>query len=379
MAGYVSVIKTAILLFPFLALVLSLPIFAVQYRKNESFILWRAVMIYTFIFYMLAAYCLIILPLPERSAVAALTTPKWNLTPFTFVTEFIKYAPFSLTSPGTYKATLLSPQFIQPAFNLLLTVPFGVYLRYYFKRSWWQVLLMGFGLSMFFELTQLSGLYGYYPRPYRLFDVDDLFLNTSGAMLGFVTAPLMTKFFPTESQLEAKEIKAADKVSIMRRTVAFLIDLVFFMILYSFLAGLMGNFQYANALAYCIMAIIWFVALPLIKRGGQTPGKMMVRIKIANADETKVSVGRLLLRQLQLYGIVFPFVFIWTPTWLTATGTVAQKNLEATYLVALVSVIIVGIFLLSVLLQVFAKSPRLFYEVTSKTRTIAVKKDRSHE
>ena len=61
------------------------------------------------------------------------------------------------------------------------------------------------------------------------------------------------------------------------------------------------------------------------------------------------------------------------------TKSVSQKNLEATYLVALVSVIIVGIFLLSVLFQVFAKSPRLFYEVTSKTRTIAVKKDRSHE
>lgn len=85
MSAYLPVVKSAIIAFPFVALLLSLPIFAYQYRKNESFIVWRAVVIYSFIFYLLTAYFLVILPLPSQASVAALTTPKMNLHPFEFV------------------------------------------------------------------------------------------------------------------------------------------------------------------------------------------------------------------------------------------------------------------------------------------------------
>ena len=39
-------------------------------------------------------------------------------------------------------------------------------------------------VSLFFEFTQYSGLYGYYAHAYRTFDVDDLILNTFGAAIG---------------------------------------------------------------------------------------------------------------------------------------------------------------------------------------------------
>ncbi len=184
MSAYLFPVKMAVLTFPFLALGLALPFLIVQYRRFGSFQFWRAVVVYSFVFYMLAAYFMVILPLPSRSAVAALTTAKFNLVPFMALREFLHTTVFSPMHPGTWLAAMKQPGFIQPAFNIVLTLPFGVYLRYYFKRPLWQVLMLSFGLSLFFELTQLSGLYGYYPRPYRLFDVDDLILNTSGGVLG---------------------------------------------------------------------------------------------------------------------------------------------------------------------------------------------------
>lgn len=48
--------------------------------------------------------------------------------------------------------------------------------------------LMGLGLSLGVELTQLTGLWGLYPCAYRQFDVDDLILNTAGVVGGFAAA-----------------------------------------------------------------------------------------------------------------------------------------------------------------------------------------------
>ena len=65
---------------------------------------------------------------------------------------------------------------------MLLLVPLGMYLRYYFRRTWWQTLAIGVLVTLSFETTQLTGLWGLYEHPYRLFDVDDLMMNTLGAM-----------------------------------------------------------------------------------------------------------------------------------------------------------------------------------------------------
>ncbi|WP_225367473.1 VanZ family protein [Lentilactobacillus parakefiri] len=184
MSQYIHVIYTAAFLFPLLSIFITLPILLVNYHKYGALPKWSIFMLYTFVFYMMCAYFLTILPLPTRTYVAHLTTPTHNFVPFTFVREFIKYNPFSLTHPGTWIAALKAPTVIQPLFNIFLTVPFGFYMHYYFQRSWKQTILFSFCLSLFFELTQLSGLYGYYPRPYRLFDVDDLLLNTTGGTLG---------------------------------------------------------------------------------------------------------------------------------------------------------------------------------------------------
>ena len=81
-------------------------------------------------------------------------------------------------------------------------MPFGVYLRYYFCYNWRKTLRLSFLLSLFFELTQLSGLYFVYPGSYRLFDVDDLIVNTAGSMIGFALAGPVSHLLPTRQELD---------------------------------------------------------------------------------------------------------------------------------------------------------------------------------
>lgn len=50
-------------------------------------------------------------------------------------------------------------------------------------------LAYGLGLSLFIELSQVTGLWGLYPCPYRTFDVTDLILNPFGVVLGFALWP----------------------------------------------------------------------------------------------------------------------------------------------------------------------------------------------
>lgn len=140
---------------------------------------------------------------------------KYNVHPFTFVREFINYSPFRLSNVHTWIPAIKDATLIQPLFNVFLTVPFGVYLRIYFKRSFKQAVLFSFLLSLFFELTQLSGLYGIYPRPYRLFDVDDLMLNTLGGTIGFLISGTLKNIIPNAATMQHTMQIKSQKVSIL--------------------------------------------------------------------------------------------------------------------------------------------------------------------
>lgn len=131
--NYLSIIKIALIVFPFIAFLVTLPYILKEYHKYGSVYWYRALIIYSFILYLLAAYFLVILPLPSRSEVMAMTSPTTQLIPFNFVTEFIKNSGLVLNNFNTYITALKSTQFIVPIFNIILTIPFGAYLHYYFK------------------------------------------------------------------------------------------------------------------------------------------------------------------------------------------------------------------------------------------------------
>ena len=61
-----------------------------------------------------------------------------------------------------------------------------------YKMNVKKVVLFSFGLSLLIEVGQLTGLFFLFQGSYRLFDVDDLLLNVSGALLLFAIAGLIT-------------------------------------------------------------------------------------------------------------------------------------------------------------------------------------------
>ncbi len=190
--NYFISMKTAIVVFPFIALLFSIPFLFLQYHKYGSIPPFKVFIVYSFILYLITVYCLIILPLPKKEDV--IYKPNMiKILPFGFIHDFIRESSLVLTDPTTYVKAMKEPCFYTVIFNIFMTIPFGMYLRYYFKCSLKKTLLISFILSLFFELTQLTGLYGLYSYPYRIFDVDDLIMNTLGGAIGYYMEYLVIK------------------------------------------------------------------------------------------------------------------------------------------------------------------------------------------
>lgn len=95
----------------------------------------------------------------------------YNLVPFREIGRFLKH----------YRTLGLSAVFLNLAGNVLVFVPFGMFLpllAYRFRRFWY-MLLLSFEFSLIIELIQLISKVG-------SFDVDDLLLNTIGGALGYL-------------------------------------------------------------------------------------------------------------------------------------------------------------------------------------------------
>ena len=210
--SYINIIITACIVFPILAFLITLPYIIYNYNKYGSVLFVRALLIYGFILYLLSAYFLIIMPLPKISEVANMTT-KVQLVPFDVFNKIYHTVYFDYHDIETYKNIFKNAYVYQSIYNFLLTLPFGVFLRYYFKCNFKRTVIFTFLLSLFFEITQLTGLYFIYPNAYRLFDVDDLLINTLGGMFGYLITPLFTILLPNTKELDMKSYKKGSKVS----------------------------------------------------------------------------------------------------------------------------------------------------------------------
>lgn len=73
--------------------------------------------------------------------------------------------------------------------NVIMFLPFGFFPALLWRKyTWWRALLTGFAVTAFIECCQLC--------VGRAFDVDDLLLNTVGAMLGYWLWLLLEKLPP---------------------------------------------------------------------------------------------------------------------------------------------------------------------------------------
>ena len=83
---------------------------------------------------------------------------------------------------------------LQILMNLALFVPLGLILRGVFRQDTTTSLAMAVLLSALIELTQFTGAFGIYPCGVRIADIEDLLANASGAWIGALLAPLLTRW-----------------------------------------------------------------------------------------------------------------------------------------------------------------------------------------
>jgi hypothetical protein len=174
---YLLPVKTAAMVFPALALALLVPFSFVAYRRRGRLGWLRSLVFFGFAYFAVAAFLLTLMPLPRdpRTVCAsfpAAAHPQYALG--NFVADFVK------ESHGRHGLAMVvgNPALYQVVFNAVMLAPLGIFLRYYAGRSLATTAAAGLGTSLLFELTQGTGVWGLYPCPYRLADVDDLLLNT---------------------------------------------------------------------------------------------------------------------------------------------------------------------------------------------------------
>lgn len=369
MMAYSMPILTAVIVFGIVAVAIWIPWLIYTYRKYGYLPLSVLVISFSFIFYSLAAFFLVILPLPatrDTCAMQAPNTQHYSLIPFKFTEDTLKGNWLDIKNPSTYVLLFKQPAFYQTFFNFLLLLPLGVYLRYYLveKAYWWKATIVLFCTTLFFEITQLTGIYGIYNCAYRLFDVDDLMMNTFGGVIGYFIAPAVLAVFPSKKTIEerAAYLVKKDEVKPMSVLLAILIDLFLVDLSRQWIMVFTKHNEVTSFIVTTILLIVFLVLIPIIWNG-RTLGTAVMRFRYSSKLSKKTTISRLIKRFIAIY--VAYFVGVIAGTLDNIHVTMNSPYYEASVLLALGSTIIFFILtiviFIHIMLVIFGKGKRRFF------------------
>ena len=223
-----------------------------------------------------------------------------------------------LLRDGGVAATLTSGPFLQVAFNVLFFVPLGFLVAYRMRRGAGSAIVAGLAVSLLIEVSQGTGLWGIYPCPYRLADVDDLIANTMGALLGWALGALIARRWPFRDPPPRQDLAAP---TVRRRLLATGIDLsVVAVLALAVDIGVIVVEEWRGADAqsiksayvvvqYCV-ALTLLVALPLLRRDRATPGQLTVLLAVSSRDGGRAPAWSILVR----------FIVRWLPILIWGTA-----------------------------------------------------------
>jgi glycopeptide antibiotics resistance protein len=358
-------VTTALSMFPLIVLIVMLPVAVVSYRRRGRAGGWTTLVFYAFLFYLLAAALQTVIPLPsDRAGYCAAnnyaSTPQ--LRPFYFV-QVLRERAQGDWSPG---ALIHYGSVWSTALNVALLAPLGFFLRYLAGVRFVAATALAFGVSLLFELTQLTGLWFVYPCAYRLFSVDDIMLNTVGAVLGWLVAgPLGRVLPPVEPERERR--RYATKVTVSRRLFALLADAVGFVVLTGLVVGLVvlfGGPAEGRGPIIAVLAAVWFLLVPVLT--GATVGKRAMLLKVERTNGRRAGPVSLLVRN----GILFsPLWLLWLALSVDDWDVFADPGQLLIPLGMLVSLFLVGIW---TPLAVFFGKEAAPHERLSRTRNVAI-------
>ncbi|WP_165986479.1 VanZ family protein [Streptomyces sp. YIM 98790] len=297
---YLVPVETALWLYPVVAALVLVPAAVRGYRRRGRAGGWSALVGYTFVFYLLAAFLQTVIPLPRESE-GLCTAMRYAAHPQLEPLDFLRtvseagggsWSPLGLLGLMPFWTALL---------NFVLLLPLGLYLRYYLHQGLLPATALAFGTSLFFETTQYTGLWYTYSCPYRQFNVDDLLLNTLGAILGWLLAGPLAGLLPRHDP-DGERLRYGPRVTVPRRALAYGCDLAGWLIAWTLATGLLSvGAEWATGrrhalLVGTVLAVVWFWLLPLAW-GGATPGQRAVLLRVARPDGSRAGAARLTARQ----------------------------------------------------------------------------------
>ncbi|MGO1053896.1 VanZ family protein [Crossiella sp. CA198] len=365
---YVQNIQTGLFYFLIIGLALLIPVVAFHYVRFGRVDPRRSFVLYATLLYGLVLLALVFMPFPPIDSVCT-GRQSTQFTPFQFIgdiqTELAKH------NRSGFLAGLTSKSMLSFVFNIALFVPLGVLLRrvHGLRRRW--VLAIGFGASLLIEITQVTGNFGIYPCPYRLFDIDDLMANTLGAALGGLIAPaalIVPKLLP------AAETRAlADSASLPRQVVGYGLDMIIIGLAALVLRAFTG---YDAGFLLPVCYLLARIVSPLLDKG-YTPAGRLLKFRVRKADGSPATLGRLVLRE--VFG---PAGVLLVLTGLAATAAVVLIRLQEEFDLAArfglpeqEMLILIGLgglaaFTLLLLAPVFRRDQRAWHDLFAGLRCV---------
>jgi glycopeptide antibiotics resistance protein len=201
----------AIILGTVLAVLLLVPTAAVQYRLDGRLGPMDLTILVTSAIYSLAIWTYTLLPMPADHTFRCKGSQTRVLGSLGLI---------HVPAHGGPLALLREPAFLQIVLNVFLFLPLGYFLRVILHRGVVVATAAGFALSLLVELTQKTGDWHLYSCAYRLFDVDDLIVNTLGATVGSLLSILVVR-------RRTGQVVLPTTISLGRRLVGFVSDALF--------------------------------------------------------------------------------------------------------------------------------------------------------
>ena len=357
---YLLPVRTAVTMFPLLALLVMLPVAVISYRRRGRAGGWTALVFYCFLFYLLAAFLQTVIPLPADPTGYCATT-SYASTPQLRPLNFI-----DVVATRTQRSGFLNPATWSTALNVVLLAPLTFFLRYLAGTRFLPAVALGFGTSLFFELTQLTGVWFIYPCAYRLFSVDDLILNTTGAALGWLVAGPLIRLLPHLNAARDRR-RYAKRVTASRRVLALLTDTITFGVLTLIVVGLIklfGGPASVRSPAIAAVAVLYFLLVPV--QTGSTLGKLAMLLKIERTDGRRAGPFSLLARNGMLFS---PLWLLWLALEIDHWDVFGEPQQLLIPVGLLVSVLVVGVW---TPLAVFFGDEPAPYERLTRTHNVAI-------
>lgn len=346
LSGYSTPILTACAMFIPLAGLFTLPFMIYQYRKYGSIPILRIAVVYGFILYMMCAFLLTVLPVPTPVQMKVLAPRTIQYIPFsTYITAF-KKAGFSLSQPATFfriyhwKTFFRSSGFLEIVANIIMQIPLGVFLRYYFRCNWKKTLLIGFCVTLFYELTQLTGFWFMFPKAWRICSVDDLMDNTLGCMIGYWITPVLCALLPSRDELDRISLRSERRVTLTRRITALVIDWIPFTVIWILSLTLISEgslmFFVLSFGGYMLWSLMVFVGIQHFCHG-QTLGKFLLRIAVKGENGTDTPTPGQLFIRYSLQYLLLPLLVMAGMTAAILTVTALYSHDKTTRIVGLIT------------------------------------------